>query len=260
MASNWNACLERLLAADLTNEEHRLALTLMRLLLGWRKTSDRLGEQLIRETAGLHGRSIERARAGLVSKGLILYQPGSPGRGHGAVYSLRLDEETPAGARAIRETETPALERAISSDVNPRAQSTETPALERGPIGRKERTSGASAPTPTIQTQAVDAYRGSGGTLTLERERGALARQTTQLAKAGVPDHIILAAARDLGRTHDFPGLLKQRAAEIQARGGPCKWDGLDRSALTLAQLEQCDCRACDEWAATKRAAITVTA
>ena len=217
-----------------------MALTLMRLLLGWRKTSDRLGEQLIRETAGLHGRSIERARAGLVSKGLILYQPGSPGRGHGAVYSLRLDEETPAGARAIRETE--------------------TPALERGPIGRKERTSGASAPTPTIQTQAVDAYRGSGGTLTLERERGALARQTTQLAKAGVPDHIILAAARDLGRTHDFPGLLKQRAAEIQARGGPCKWDGLDRSALTLAQLEQCDCRACDEWAATKRAAITVTA
>ena len=46
-----------------------------------------------------------------------------------------------------------------------------------------------------------------------------------------------VAAAAQLGREHGFPGYLTQRADALEASGGPCSWDGLDRSRLTADQL-----------------------
>jgi hypothetical protein len=100
-----------------------------------------------------------------------------------------------------------------------------------------------------LRRDAFDAYLSAGGTLTLDKERGVLARAVTAADNAKIDRALILAACRDLGRTRDFPGLLKQRIAELVARGGPCDYEGLDRSRMTPAQLERCGCKRCIEWA-----------
>src|SRR4051812_9340378 len=96
-ASNWNQWHDALLAAPkLAPNEARLAHALARLLLGWGRTEKRLGETLIRKTAGdMHGRSFARARAGLADKGLIHYIPGSDGKGNRGSYELILATQTP---------------------------------------------------------------------------------------------------------------------------------------------------------------------
>ncbi len=96
--SDWNLFMERLL--DLDVAEYRLAVTLGRSLLGFRKRSEHLGRALLRERSRLDGRSLDRALAGLVDKGLVAYTPGKPGRGHRARYELLLldDESTEMAA------------------------------------------------------------------------------------------------------------------------------------------------------------------
>jgi hypothetical protein len=78
--SRWNRYTEALLAAKLTAAEHRLALAFMRLIPGYRLEERDLGNRLLREVSGLDGRSFERARAGLIEKGLIHYEPGDVAR------------------------------------------------------------------------------------------------------------------------------------------------------------------------------------
>lgn len=103
-----------------------------------------------------------------------------------------------------------------------------------------------------IRARAFQAYRAHGGNLTLEKERNALARGVTTLLTEGVDPKIIVAAASDLGREGSFPGYLKQRATEIAANGGPCLNRGLDKSKLTIEELEECGCggkAGCKAWA-----------
>jgi hypothetical protein len=68
------------------------------------------------------------------------------------------------------------------------------------------------------------------------------------LAKAGTDEATLLAAVTALGRDRAFPGYLKQRVELLAEQGGPCKWEGLNRSALTAKQLEECGCPSCLEW------------
>jgi hypothetical protein len=248
----WNDCMDRLLAADLTATELRLALGLARLLLGWERRSHQLGETLLRTTTGLHGLSIAKARAGLIEKGLIHYVPGSPGRGHGARYELLLgDEETPGGGRAFGDDETPGVERAFAADSKPPAESgrsrRETPGVGRG-LSSKDKNKTADE-AKTIQARAIDAYRAAGGSLELDSWRLALVRNVKTLAGRGFDVDEILGAARQLGRERTFPGYLLQAADALREAGGPCAWEGLRRSALTAAQLADCGCPRCDEYA-----------
>jgi hypothetical protein len=252
--SDWNRFLDRLVAEELTVAEHRLALALMRLLLGWRRRSHKLGVRLLRDTARLHGRTFEKARDGLVEKGLIRFNAGRSGRGHAGLYEVLVDPlESSAQERTFTGGETPARERTFAPDVNVRSQSTKTSALERPLKGSSKEKHPAS---PALHRRAFDAYLNAGGTLILDRERGSLARAVSTLQRKGVADVVILAACRDLGRRGEFPGLLIQRAQEIAAGGGPCQWERLTRSALTITQLMECSCRACAEWADTKRELI----
>jgi hypothetical protein len=245
-SSDWNRYLDALLSQKLTAVEYRLALAVARLLCGWNRRSAHFGERLLRSTADLDGRSFARARDGLVAKGLLHYQPGAPGRGNRGLYTLPGDTEKPAAERAFREAEKPALERAKAASRKSPLSDTKKPALERARRGTsKERTSDASN---ELRRRAFDVYQGAGGNLQLERERGALARSVTSLAKDDVPDAQILAAVRDLGRKQEFPGLLKQRVTELAQQGGACEWEGLDRSRLTPSQLSGCDCARCEEW------------
>src|SRR5215213_9261975 len=95
-----------------------------RLLCGWKRRDARIGEQLLRDLAQLDGRTLARARAGLVAKGLIVFQAGSGGRGNRGLYVLVLDTETPAPQRTITDAQTPAVERENRPDVNTRSGGT----------------------------------------------------------------------------------------------------------------------------------------
>jgi len=228
--------LERVLAAPrLTSAEHRLVLAIARETLGWRRRRARIGERRLRKLASLDGRTLERAREGLVEAGLVKFTPGRPGRGNAAQYELILDGEMPA------------LTRAFSADVKARSHGTKKPALARAHIGSKGKT---TQQTLSIETKTVEAYLAAGGSLELAEWRGALARSAAGLAKRGTSETLILAAARQLGRERAFPGYLKQRAEQLEAEGGACSWHGLDRSRLTAAQLSECECARCAEWLA----------
>lgn len=244
--SNWNQYIDALLATELTVAEHRLALALARLTLGWNRTDNHLGEALLRDTANLDGRNFTRARDALVAKGLLHYEPGTRGRGNRGFYAIPSTTQKPALERVIQGSEKPAPQRVNRASVKTRSQVQEKPASQRGRRGRgKGRT---SDDFKDLRRQAFDTYLAAGGTLELDRERGALARSVTVLAKTGVPHREILAAIRDLGRKQEFPGLLKQHIQELAEQGGACEWNGLDRSRLTTTQLAECDCAHCQEW------------
>lgn len=94
--SKWNLFLERKLEADppLGVYEHRLADANARNTLGYGgKITRPLGEQLLRTEADLDSRSFQRARQGLVDKGIIRYQ--SPGRNRRTVYTVTLTDDDP---------------------------------------------------------------------------------------------------------------------------------------------------------------------
>lgn len=253
MASDWNGWMETICRADLTVAEHRLAAALGRELLGWRKTSDRIGERRLRDRARLHGRSFEKARDGLGDKGLIRFTTGTIGRAGAGTYELVLpSHKMPAPERVIQSQEMPAPERVNRPRLNARSQNKEMPAPERARSGIKVKNSAQSADSQEhdrIRREAFDAYLSTGGQLTLERERGTLARTVTAALRADTEPTTILAACRSLGRERAFPGLLKQRVAELVAAGGPCANGGLARQMLTAAQLAACDCDRCGEWA-----------
>jgi hypothetical protein len=124
--SRWNRLVECVLAEDgLTVAELRLALALARLLPGWRRPEARLGRQLLRDTARLDGRNLERARQGLVARGILAYTPGKRGRGNRGLYSFLpwIDEKT-------------APQRLFTADGKDRSESTEKTALQRPRIDR----------------------------------------------------------------------------------------------------------------------------
>jgi hypothetical protein len=132
-SSSRNAWHRRCLAATphLTSTAWRLVGALDLCVLGFSKTEEHLGEQLLRETADLHGRSFQRARDELIARGLLRYESGGGGRGHRSRYVLLVDDP-----------ETPALERGITPRGNP-AQTpagtpAQTPALERARIRNSE--------------------------------------------------------------------------------------------------------------------------
>ena len=134
--SDWNRFFDRKLALDLTGDEHRLADALARNLLGFRTLEDRIGDRWLMEQSGLrYARSFERAREGLVAKGLLCFERGTPGRGRGhrGFYRLLLDvPEMPADERAFGgEEETPAEERALGAEMP-----AENPAPVRAGIGQ----------------------------------------------------------------------------------------------------------------------------
>lgn len=122
--SRWNLYIEALLAADLTAAEYRLALALMRLILGYRLAERDLGDRLLRKTAGtkdgrtlaMDGRTFARARAGLVAKGLLVYRPGVPGGGRSHYALAESGHPLPAAERAqvtaVERSQLPAQARA----------------------------------------------------------------------------------------------------------------------------------------------------
>ncbi len=253
--SNWNAWHDRLLAAPkLTPNEALLATALARIILGWNLTEERLGGKLIRATAGnMHGRSFERARDGLVEKGLLRYVPGSVGRGNRGTYSLLLlDTEKTAVAREFETVEKTAVAREFRKTIKDRVPDTEKTAVPRTRKGRKGKNTATSAASErTLHQRAFETYLAAGGSNELDRAgRGALASSVKSAASNGATDEEILAAIGDLGRTGDFPGYLKQRLSELQEQGGACAWPALDRSKLTHEQLETCHCNRCAEWSA----------
>jgi len=225
MGSAWNRLTERLLDAELTVAGYRLALAIARYTIGYPKNDNRVGQKLLRELAQMDGRTFERALDELQEKGLLHHEPGKRGPGNRGLYELMLDpNEKAAPAR---------------------------PKAER----KRGRTAGAKTAASkstenTLQTRVIDAYRAGGGSLELAEWRGAIVRQAKTLSKRGTDEVLIVDAARALGRERTFPGYLPQKVEELERSGGLCRWEGLDQSKLTDAQLAECDCRTCEEWRA----------
>jgi hypothetical protein len=248
--SNWNHWHDALLAADkLTPNESRLAHALARLMLGWNMQTKELGNKLIRDTCGnMDGRSFERARAGLIKKGLLVYQAGSVGKGNRSTYTLMFSSEKTTPPRSIKPAEKTTPARSNLAESKDRAAGTQKTAVVRPRTGSGK---GKTQPSQAneIRRQAFDAYESTGGSLQLERQRNALAQAVTAAVNTGTETALILTACKDLGRNNAFPGYLKQRINDIQANGGPCTNTGANRSQLTRKQLNECDCQICAEWA-----------
>ena len=261
MASNWNAITERRLRVrrevGLTPAEEALLDALARQLLGWRRTEAQLGERLLMEVAGItYRRDFTRARDGLVAKGLLAFEPGGQGRGKRAWYRLVLDPTEKRGPT-----------RAFSSETKARATDRKSAGQGRARIG-----SGIgkdTPPTPVAKEPAAatggkadlrpffDAYLGSGGRLEVARHHDVLAGQVARLLRKGIDEPCILAACKEAGDAGDWPGSIARRAEAIAADGGPCKWERLGRSRLTVAQLRECGCHRCEDWAAHLDAGVT---
>jgi hypothetical protein len=141
--SAWNLALEAILSRPhLTLAAHRLYLVLMREILGFRRREDRLGEDLLRRRAQLHGWTFTRARQELIDCGLLRYEPGSKGPGHRSLYRLLLPAEElgidGAGFQlpAQLPAQIPAVERGI------------LPAVERGRSVNRSESSTSDADLP----------------------------------------------------------------------------------------------------------------
>jgi hypothetical protein len=222
--SPWNAYLDRVLSCDLNASEHQLVLVLMRLILGYQKSEQHLGRELIRERARMDGRTLERARAGLVAKGLLEYESGGRGQGRRSRYRLLLGDATPLEENVV--------------------------------ASRPKRKTPAAAETKTLSADVIDAYLAAGGSLELAKWRDALIGQAHLLTRKGYGDAEILDAARQLAREGRFPGFLQEAATTLRETGGFCSWQGYAKDRLTPEQLAECGCRNCAEWAA----ALTRTA
>jgi len=250
MGSRWNRWHEALLRSDLKHEELRLGVALGREILGWNETSRRVSDRRLRDLARLHGRSLDRAREGLVEKGLVRHTPGTVGRGGAGMYELGLDGEMPAPARANPPSEMPARQRSNHADVNARSDGREMPAGERARIGSKGKTRRPDGRTPTLPARAIDAYLAAGGSLELSDWKGALVRQATSLVQKGAAEATVLAAVSVLGREREFPGHLTQRVRAYETNGLPCRWQEIGHTRLSPAQLAECGCPLCERWSA----------
>ena len=125
MGSRTNEYLERLLELDLSGEEYRLAIALAREILGYRLTARKLGNATAPRPHRTHGRSFERARAGLIDKGLIAYTAGSDGRGNRSTYVLLLEKT--AQTRTYEPPEKTAPTRTKPADVKDRKKPRKRP-------------------------------------------------------------------------------------------------------------------------------------
>jgi hypothetical protein len=255
VASNWNLLMERLAGGGLTANERRLLAAIGRYTIGYPDLAGKVGRATLRAFVGdMDNRSFDKARDGLVAAGVIAVDEGSPGRGHSARYALLLDGEKVAEERPIPEpVEKVALQRPLPQPLKGRSGAKKKVAVERLHKGKREELP-AVAPTATLQKSVFDAYLEAGGSLEGDKSRGALAQHTTSLAKAGMDEGVIVAAAGALGRESAFPGYLTQRARELAAKGGPCRWDGMDRSQLTDPQLAECSCNLCQKWLNSRKA------
>lgn len=253
IVSDWNLYLERKLKLNLTPNESRLADALARLLLGYRQREDRLGRRIIQQTSRIDDmRTLYRARDGLIEKGLLEYEVGRKGGGGASLYRLRLPDDV-----AVARHSDVAAARHTPKPSECRSGGSLNVAVARQGIGSKGKTARPAAGEKnekTFQARVIDEYLSHGGSLELDAWKGALLRSATALQKAGASDRVLFAAVRELGREGAFPGYLKQRAEGIEANGGPCSWQGMDRSALTVKQLSECPCPHCEKWAAHRKA------
>lgn len=253
--SAYNKIHERILAAELDQNELRLAIAFTRCLLGWKRNGGipnegRLGRAHLMATARISDkRTFARAFTTLENVGLIeVLERGARGRGNRALYRLVLDPVKAAPARHFPEQVKAAPVRPLDADGKGRSGNTEKAAPARLRKGDGKGKPPAALEKSELVRRAFDAYVGAGGSVSLDDRRGALARNVAGLVKAGVDEPVILAACRELGRGNEFPGYLRQRAEKIAADGGPCAWNGLDRMSLTAAQLAECPCPHCTQW------------
>jgi hypothetical protein len=167
VASDWNTAVERLLAADLTAEEHQLGLALVRETIGYRVRARAVGQQKLRDLARLHGRSFDRARKGLVAKRVVRVTPGRGGRGNRDSYEILLDEQIPAGERAFEEeAATPAEQRTNPSEAPAETSATIPAAVRARREKRVETTLTTLSKDETKRTtDGADSARGFHGEL-----------------------------------------------------------------------------------------------
>jgi hypothetical protein len=256
VASNWNLLMERLAGSRLTANELRLALAIARYTIGYPELDGRVGNARLRaQVGGMDNRSFQRARDGLIAAGIIAVDPGSRGRGHSSRYTVLLGSEKVAVERPIAEpAQKVAQARPLHQQLKGRSGGTKKVAPQR-PHRVKDKEPPAVAPKSTLLQRVFDAYLEAGGSLEGDKSRGALAQHAASLAKAGMDEGVIVAASGALGRERGFPGYLTQRAKELAEKGGPCRWEGMDRSQLTDPQLAECNCRLCQKWLESRTAA-----
>ncbi len=109
-------------------------------------------------------------------------------------------------------------------------------------------------PKHATRDQAFRLYTEAGNSLT-PKERGILAQAVKALLHEGTPKDVVLAAVRELGEAHEFPGFLYQRARDLRRKrfdGGTniavtCV-NGEERNRLTREQLKRCPCADCLSW------------
>jgi phage replication O-like protein O len=249
MPSDWNLLAETLARTRLSPKEAQVLAAVARKTLGYRKPhGDRISASQITGLTGIGRTHVTEALIRLEQRGLIDREQGSAGR---AAW-IRLTLHKPTG-KPVPAPGHPNLSGRRDTHLSDTGGQEPVP-----PPGHTKVEGVNQREEPDPVRRAFDAYIGAGGSVLLERERGALARNTKAALTRGATLDQILAAARSLGRNREFPGFLQQRIVEIRDAGGPCDWDSLDRSALTTSQLRECGCARCAEWAnALQQAAST---
>jgi phage replication O-like protein O len=251
MPSDWNLLVEMLARTRLTPTEVQVLAAIARKTLGYRKPhGDRISASQITSLTGIGRPHVTEALIRLEQRGLIKREQGSKGR---AAW-IRLVLHKPTG-KPVPAPGHPNLSGRRDTHLSYTGGQEPVP-----PPGHTRGKGVKQAAPPDLIRRVFDAYTGAGGSVLLEPKRGALARSTKSALKAGASPEEILAAARSLGRTGEFPGLLQQRITEIREAGGPCDWDTLDRSALTTPQLRECGCARCAEWADARQQAAPTAA
>jgi hypothetical protein len=245
--SMWNRWLEQKLAADLTMEASRLLDAVARETLGYHCTSRAVGRARLRDLSRLHGRSFDRARDELVREGLIGLDGGARGRGHRDTYTLVLGSENAAVERHFQEAQKAAVERPIRNPRKCRSNGPQNAALERPRIVKEGIEEGRR--WETLRPLVFETYRANGGEPDVRSKGAVLGRAVKAEVSRGVPQSLLLAAVAKLAREDVWPAELRRVVAEFEANGGVCKWEGIDRIQLTLAQLRACSCNQCAEWA-----------
>ena len=239
MASDWTKFTERQARARLSPREYQVLAAVARKTLGYRKPQgDRISASQIEKLTGISRQHVTETLGRLEGRGLLRRTETAPGRA--AVLSVVLEPvPVPGHPDPSQPRDTPPVPVPVSKPVP----------VSGHTRGKGVKDSATDSEKPDLHRRVFDAYIANGGSVLLERERGALARGVSACVKAGLDDSVILVAAAECAKRRDFPGNLKQRALAIEKDGGPCEWEGLGLSSLTKAQLDECGCPRCAEWA-----------
>jgi hypothetical protein len=187
--SMWNAWLDAKLALDLTVAEHKLADALARNMIGYGgKTTEALGNNLLRGESRLDGRSFERAREGLTEKGLIRFATSGRGRGSRTTYVLAIGETTAVERSLPTLEETTAPERSLQAETTA-VMTARMTALQR------------SRTTDTGETKSLPTTNGAIEWLALDADGGIFGRfedeaQAREFAAYATPSLTVEAAAK----------------------------------------------------------------